>query len=81
MDAYGGRCAITGYDVEEALQAAHIVPYLGPQSNTVNNGLLLRADVHNLFDSTYFRSTRIPMSPASPRYSVAPLMLSFRNEF
>lgn len=48
--AYGGRCAITGCDAVAALEAAHIVPYSGPQSNHVSNGLLLRADIHTLFD-------------------------------
>ncbi|WP_203857932.1 HNH endonuclease [Plantactinospora mayteni] len=50
MQAYDGRCAISGCDVEAALQAAHISPYDGPATNTVRNGLLLRADLHNLFD-------------------------------
>ncbi|AVT30030.1 hypothetical protein C6361_11585 [Plantactinospora sp. BC1] len=50
FQAYDGRCAISGCDVEAALQAAHISPYDGPATNTVNNGLLLRADLHNLFD-------------------------------
>ncbi|MEU8018323.1 HNH endonuclease [Micromonospora parva] len=50
MKAYGKRCAITGCDVEAALQAAHIDPYDGPATNQVNNGLLLRADLHNLLD-------------------------------
>ncbi|MEV4479081.1 HNH endonuclease [Micromonospora coxensis] len=50
MVAYGGRCAITGCDTEAALQAAHISPYDGPATNRVTNGLLLRADLHNLFD-------------------------------
>ncbi|MEU8044339.1 HNH endonuclease [Micromonospora echinofusca] len=50
IEAYGGRCAITGCDTEAALQAAHISPYDGPATNRVTNGLLLRADVHNLFD-------------------------------
>ncbi|MDI5940270.1 MULTISPECIES: HNH endonuclease [unclassified Micromonospora] len=50
IEAYGGRCAITGCDTEAALQAAHISPYDGPTTNRVTNGLLLRADVHNLFD-------------------------------
>lgn len=50
LEAYGGRCAITGCDTEAALQAAHISPYDGPATNRVTNGLLLRADVHNLFD-------------------------------
>ncbi|MEU8216204.1 HNH endonuclease [Micromonospora taraxaci] len=50
MKAYGNRCAITGCDAEAALQAAHIDPYDGPATNQVNNGLLLRADLHNLLD-------------------------------
>jgi|TARA_B100000315_G_scaffold256109_1_gene301225 hypothetical protein len=50
IDAYGGKCAITGCDVEEALEAAHIVPYQGNETNHVTNGLLLRADLHNVFD-------------------------------
>jgi hypothetical protein len=48
--AYGGRCAITGFDAFDALEAAHISPYSGPASNIVSNGLLLRCDVHTLFD-------------------------------
>jgi hypothetical protein len=50
LKAYGGKCAITGFDVVEALQAAHIYPYRGEDTNTVNNGLLLRSDIHDLFD-------------------------------
>ncbi len=50
LEAYGSRCPVTGCRVIAALQAAHIVPYLGPNSNHVANGLPLRADVHNLFD-------------------------------
>jgi putative restriction endonuclease len=48
--AYGGRCAITGCDAVEALEAAHIVPYRGDETNSLQNGLLLRADIHTLFD-------------------------------
>lgn len=50
LDSYGGRCAMSDWDVPEALEAAHIRPYLGAHSNRVSNGLLLRADLHNLFD-------------------------------
>ena len=32
------------------LEAAHITPYRGIRTNSVSNGLLLRADVHTLFD-------------------------------
>jgi hypothetical protein len=47
---YKGRCAITGSDVEQALEGAHITPYKGEETNHPTNGLLLRADVHTLFD-------------------------------
>lgn len=50
MRAYGGRCAVTGCAVEPLLEAAHIRPYFGPETNHVTNGLLLRADMHTLFD-------------------------------
>ena len=48
--AYGGRCVITGCDATEALEAAHISPYQGEHSHHPQNGLLLRADLHSLFD-------------------------------
>ena len=48
--AYCGRCAITGCVVEDVLEAAHIVPYHGPDTNHPTNGLLLRTDLHTLFD-------------------------------
>lgn len=50
LSAYDGHCAMTRYDAPPALEAAHIVPYRGPQTNHVANGLLLRADMHDLFD-------------------------------
>jgi hypothetical protein len=50
LDAYERRCAVTGCDAEDALEAAHIDSYRGVQSNDVRNGLLLRADIHTLFD-------------------------------
>jgi putative restriction endonuclease len=50
LEAYQGRCAITGCDAAAALEGAHLRPYRGPDSNAVTNGLLLRADIHTLFD-------------------------------
>jgi len=47
---YQGRCAITGENVEQALEAAHIIAYKGENTNHPQNGLLLRADIHTLFD-------------------------------
>jgi hypothetical protein len=49
MTAYR-RCAVTGCTIEQVLEAAHISPYRGDHTNHVTNGLLLRADVHTLFD-------------------------------
>lgn len=48
--AYDGQCVITGCSIRDVLEAAHIQPYLGPYTNNVTNGLLLRADLHTLFD-------------------------------
>jgi len=50
LAAYNSKCVVTDCDVESVLEAAHIAPYLGTESNTVQNGLLLRADIHTLFD-------------------------------
>lgn len=54
MKAYGERCAITDCDVTEALEACHIRPYNGDKTNHVTNGMLLRADLHTLFDKKLF---------------------------
>ncbi|EOB3111711.1 HNH endonuclease, partial [Yersinia enterocolitica] len=40
----------TGCALTELLEAAHIHPYKGAHTNVVSNGLLLRADIHTLFD-------------------------------
>lgn len=50
LNAYGSKCPITGCNVEAAIEAAHIIPYLGTETNHVANGLPLRADIHTLFD-------------------------------
>ena len=51
LSAYGGRCMVTRCSVAHVLEAAHIHPYRGPDTNRVVNGLLLRADIHTLFDA------------------------------
>jgi putative restriction endonuclease len=50
LEAYSGQCAITECSLEGVLEAVHIIPYRGPQTNYPSNGLLLRADIHILFD-------------------------------
>ncbi|OZI36007.1 restriction endonuclease [Bordetella genomosp. 1] len=48
--AYRDKCAVTGCDVLALLEAAHVHPYKGAHTNVASNGLLLRADIHTLFD-------------------------------
>lgn len=48
--AYENTCAITGCTLLPVLEAAHIHPYKGQHTNIASNGLLLRADIHTLFD-------------------------------
>lgn len=50
LKAYERQCAISGCRVEALLEAAHIVPYQGAHTNAPGNGLLLRSDLHKLFD-------------------------------
>lgn len=50
LEAYDYKCAITRCDAEPALEASHIIPYKGKKTNNIANGLLLRADIHTLFD-------------------------------
>jgi hypothetical protein len=47
---YGARCMMSGCALADVLEAAHIWPYRGEADNHPENGLLLRADLHTLFD-------------------------------
>jgi hypothetical protein len=50
IKAYGPACMITGCKVLTVIEAAHIKPYRGAADHHVKNGLLLRADIHTLYD-------------------------------
>ncbi len=52
-DLYGRRCAITREKALPALEAAHIRPFSQRPEHEIRNGLLLRSDVHRLFDAGY----------------------------
>jgi len=47
---YNNCCCISGCSVPQVLEGAHIDPYLAAASDNVQNGLLLRSDLHTLFD-------------------------------
>jgi putative restriction endonuclease len=56
-DTYQRRCTITGERTLPVLQAAHIRPYAAGGPHEVTNGLLLRSDLHTLFDRGYVTIT------------------------
>jgi len=56
-DVYRRRCAVTGERALPVLQAAHIRPVSEGGPHQVGNGLLLRSDVHTLFDLGYLTVT------------------------
>lgn len=49
-ERYGDRCMISGCELMDVVEAAHIKPYREPNDHNAENGLLLRADLHTLFD-------------------------------
>lgn len=56
-DAYERRCVVTNERTLPVLEAAHIKPYSQSGPHEVSNGLLLRSDLHTLFDRGYLTVT------------------------
>ena len=56
-DIYNRQCAITHERTLPALEAAHIRPYGDGGAHEAQNGLLLRRDIHSLFDAGYVTVT------------------------
>ena len=56
-DSYHRRCAITGERTLPVLETAHIKPFSQHGPNSVRNGLLLRSDLHKLFDLGFLTVT------------------------
>ena len=55
---FHGKCAVSGCEVVEALEAAHIVPWSEAPEMNPRKALLLRADLHTLFDKGLLRIVR-----------------------
>jgi putative restriction endonuclease len=72
-DVYDKRCVVTGERTLPVLDAAHIKPYEIVQKHEVWNGLLMRSDLHRLFDDGY-----LTVNPASRRVLVS---RRIRDEF
>lgn len=65
-DFYERKCAVTAERTLPVLDAAHIKPYEIVQKHEVWNGLLLRSDLHRLFDGEY-----LGVDPATRRLLVS----------
>jgi len=70
-EAYNRACAVTQEHSLPALEAAHIRPFAKEGPHEVRNGLLLRADLHRLFEQGYLTVTpnhRLEVIRRSGRY-------------
>lgn len=72
-DAYGKQCTMTGERTFPALEAAHIQRYSRGGDHALSNGLLLRRDLHKLFDLGY-----LTINPATLKIRVSK---KIRQEF
>lgn len=67
LQAYDSHCALTGHKIRPTLQAAHIRPVANGGEHRVDNGLLLRSDIHTLFDLGYLSVDAHHRPLVSPR--------------
>jgi putative restriction endonuclease len=67
LQAYGRACAVTHEHSLPVLEAAHILPHHVGGPNEVSNGILMRADLHRLFDRGYVTVTPDLVLRVSPR--------------
>ena len=65
---YGGKCAITGCKTAAALQAAHVRTTIGADTNSSENGILLRSDIHALLDTFQITFTEDGKKLTASRY-------------
>lgn len=69
MELYEYSCAISGENVPEVLEAAHIANHSETGVNHTGNGLVLRSDLHRLFDASL-----IAIDPGSLNVVVSPVL-------
>ncbi|HET7275181.1 MAG TPA: HNH endonuclease [Longimicrobiaceae bacterium] len=66
-DAYGRACSVTNEHSLPALEAAHLRAFASDGPNEIANGVLLRADLHRLYDNGYVTITQDLRLQVSPR--------------
>ncbi|MBY6259698.1 HNH endonuclease [Phytobacter diazotrophicus] len=55
MKAYSGKCLLSNASISEVLQACHIIPVKNNGDDAVENGFILRSDLHLLYDSGHIK--------------------------
>ena len=74
LNVYEDKCLITGIKLTEVLEASHIVPVKYDGTDTIDNGICLRVDIHRLFDSGHLR-----INPDGTIYLSENASFSYRN--
>ena len=74
LDRFGERCAFTGVQPPQVLEAAHLYSYADVGQHHADAGLLLRRDCHTLFDAKL-----VTIDPASFRIEIAPYLEQFET--
>lgn len=74
LEQFGEVCAVSGGQPPQVLEAAHLYSYASRPEHERNGGLLLRRDVHSLFDANL-----LTVNPASLQVEIAPRLRSFSS--
>lgn len=69
IELHGMSCMISGCTIPEAIDASHICPYRGIDDNHLSNGILLRKDLHALFDADL-----IGIEPTTFTVQISPIL-------
>ncbi|MGZ8241221.1 MAG: HNH endonuclease, partial [Methylobacter sp.] len=72
----GTICSVTECSVGQVVQAAHIMPYLSETDNHPENGILMRSDIHILFDRYL-----LGIHPQTLKISLAPQIIESQNYY
>lgn len=80
MSRQGSQCAVCGFDLLEALEAAHLVPKNASGSDDPRNGIILCVLHHRLFDAGLFKidPDSFAVVPTAP-HSMEALRISRNN--
>ena len=75
LRAYGDRCALTGNCLRDLLEVAYVLPYPNGELHAPENAILLRADLHTLWDLNL-----IGIEPKTMQLAVAPALVGTTYE-